>query len=56
MTEEQQLMVSHLADLNRKMRSAQFNMDQLKVGRDAFMNMLKQSLSEETAETEEEAA
>lgn len=56
MTDTQQMMVSHLADLNRKIRSTQFNLDQLSVGRDAFMNALKQSLTEETTETEEEAA
>jgi len=44
MTEQQQTLVNHVADLDRKIRSAQFNLDQLQVGRDAFMNMLKQSL------------
>jgi hypothetical protein len=44
MTEQQQTMVNHLADLERKMGSAQFNMDQLNVGREAFANMLAQSL------------
>jgi predicted component of type VI protein secretion system len=44
MTEQQQAMVNHLADLERKMSSAQFNMDQLNVGREAFANMLAQSL------------
>ena len=44
MTQEQQLLVNHVADLDRKIGSARFNLDQLQVGRDAFMNMLKQSL------------
>ena len=44
MTQEQQLLVNHVADLDRKIGSARFNLDQLQVGRDAFMGMLKQSL------------
>ena len=44
MTQEQQLLVNHVADLDRKLGSARFNVDQLQVGRDAFMSMLKQAL------------
>jgi len=44
MNQEQQLLVSHVADLNRKLESAQFNVQQLTVGKDAFIQMLKQSL------------
>ena len=51
MTQEQQTMVNHLADLTRKIESTQFNLDQLNVGKDAFIQMLKQSLAEkETSE------
>ena len=50
MTEEQQVIVNHCADLDRKIKSAQFNIDQLSVGKDAFVNMLTASL--ETAEEE----
>lgn len=46
MTAEQQTMVNHIADLDRKVNSAQFNLDQLRVGKDAFVQMLKASLSE----------
>ena len=53
MTPEQQAMVNHWEDLNRKIGSAQFNLNQLLVGRDAFVNMLSQSL---TAVPEEDAA
>jgi len=35
-----------VADLDRKIRSAQFNLDQLTVGRDAFVNMLTASLAQ----------
>lgn len=55
MTEQQQLLVNHLVDLDRKLSSARFNVDQLQVGRDAFMSMLKQAL-ETQPEVEVEAA
>jgi len=45
MTPEQQAMVNHCADLDRKIGSTQFNLDQLTVGKVAFINMLEQSLS-----------
>ena len=44
MTQEQQILVNHVADLDRKIGSARFNLDQLSVGRDAFMGLLKKSL------------
>ena len=46
MTKEQQLLVNHVADLDRKINSAQFNLDQLAVGKDAFIKMLKEKLTE----------
>ena len=52
MTEQQQAMVNHINDLDRKLASARFNVDQLAVGREAFVNMLSQSL-ETQDETEE---
>ena len=47
LTEQQQMMVNHIADLDRKIRSTQFNLDQLNVGKDAFVNMLTASLETE---------
>ena len=47
MTEQEQAMVNHITDLDRKMASMRFNLDQLNVGRDAFVNMLTQSLQSE---------
>ena len=55
MTQEQQVLVNHVADLDRKIKSTQFNLDQLNVGRGAFMNALTKALTVEP-ETEEEAA
>jgi len=46
LTDQQKVMINHVGDLDRKIRSTQFNLDQLQVGRDAFMNMLKASLDE----------
>jgi hypothetical protein len=50
LTQEQVAMVNHVADLDRKIGSAQFNLDQLNVGRNAFMNMLTESLAAESTE------
>ena len=46
MKPEQQQMVNHIADLDRKIGSTQFNLDQLQVGKQAFIDMLKRSLTE----------
>jgi len=45
MTQEQQLLVNHVADLDRKIASSQFNLDQLNVGKQAFINLLKDKLN-----------
>jgi hypothetical protein len=44
LNDTQKVMVNHVTDLDRKIRSAQFNMDQLNVGKQAFMQMLTASL------------
>ena len=46
LTDQQKVMINHINDLDRKMRSAQFNLDQLNVGREAFVNMLTASLDQ----------
>jgi hypothetical protein len=45
MTDEQKQMVNHVIDLDRKIGSAKFNLDQLNVGKSAFLSMLKESLA-----------
>ena len=50
LTQEQIAMVNHVSDLDRKISSSQFNIDQLNVGRVAFMNMLTEALKVEEAE------
>lgn len=44
MTEKQKVLVNHVADLDRKIGSSQFNLDQLNVGKDAFIKLLKAEL------------
>ncbi len=46
LTDEQKVMINHIADLDRKIGSTRFNLDQLQVGRDAFVNMLTTSLKD----------
>jgi hypothetical protein len=52
-TDAQKTMLNHVADLDRKMGSAQFNLDQLQVGKEAFVNMLTRSLEEPAQEAAE---
>jgi len=54
LTDQQKTIINHINSLQQKIGSAEFNLDQLKVGKDAFMLMLNNSLEEE--ETKEEAA
>ena len=59
LTDEQKVLFNHVADLDRKLSSARFNLDQLSVGRDTFANMLAQSVEvpvEAEIVDEEEAA
>tara|TARA_R100001198_G_C5201367_1_gene190254 strand:+ start:612 stop:854 length:243 start_codon:yes stop_codon:yes gene_type:complete len=54
LNDQQQAMVNHISDLDRKISSARFNLDQLAFGREAFVSALTQSLStEEVSDTED---
>lgn len=44
MKDEQKVMLNHVNDLGRKIDNARFNLDQLAVGRDAFVARLADSL------------
>jgi len=50
LTDQQKVMINHIADLDRKIGSTQFNLDQLQVGKQAFMDMLTKSLEEPAQE------
>ena len=53
MTDEQKMMVNHINDLQNKQNTNQFMADQLSVGKEAFINMLRTSLTAEPEEAEE---
>ena len=53
LNDEQKAMVNHLVDLNRKIGSSEFNLVQLRFGRQAFVDAFKVSL--ETSESAEES-
>ncbi len=44
LTPEQQVLFQHCIDLDRKINSTKFQLDQLSVGKQGFYNMLKQAL------------
>jgi chromosome segregation ATPase len=44
LNEQQQMLLNHVADIERKIGSTKFQLDQLQVGRDAFFTMLKAAL------------
>jgi hypothetical protein len=44
-------MINHIGDLERKIGSTQFNLDQLQVGKQAFVDMLGNSLKAEEEDT-----
>ena len=53
MTDKQRALLNHVNDLGRKMDNAQFNLDQLAVGRQKFVELLADAL--ENPEEVEEA-
>ena len=50
LTDEQKAMVNHIADLENKISGTAFNLDQLTVGKEAFISRLKESLETEVEE------
>ena len=55
MTDEQKVLLNHINDLQNKMNSMQFNLDQLNVGKDAFISKLREALEEKPEDEEAEA-
>ena len=53
MNNEQKSMINHVADLDRKLQSAEFNLIQLRFGRQAFVDALKASIDESEKEKSE---
>jgi hypothetical protein len=54
LTAEQQTLFNHCVDLDRKIGSAQFNLDQLNVGKNAFIRLLEESLASPVEQAEVE--
>ena len=46
MSDEQKTMLNHVADLDRKIQSSEFNLVQLRFGSQAFIDGLKASLDD----------
>ena len=44
-TEQQVLLLNHTIDLDRKIGSTQFQLQQLQVGKDSFLKLLKDALA-----------
>jgi|TARA_R110000868_G_scaffold72091_1_gene210296 hypothetical protein len=55
LTVQQIAMVNHITDLDKKLGNLGFNVDQLTVGREAFVNMLSASLEHVEDAIENEA-
>ena len=53
LTDTQKVIINHINSLSQKIGSAEFNLDQLKVGKDAFVKMLTESLKEQEEQPEE---
>ena len=54
LSDEQKAMVNHVVDLDRKLQSAEFNLIQLRFGRQAFVDALKVSLEKEGEEKQDQ--
>ena len=46
MSDAQKAMVNHISDLDRKVSASEFNLIQLRFGRQAFIDAIRSSLSE----------
>ena len=50
LSDEQKTMINHVADLDRKITTSEFNLQQLRFGRQAFMDALKASVEKDEEE------
>ena len=53
LTDQQKYWIAQVQDLQQKRQAAQFQLDQISVAAESFMNSLIQSLSDETEEPKE---
>ena len=47
MTDDQKVIISHVQDLARKIETTKFNLQQMEVGKDTFVKMLKDELTKD---------
>ena len=55
MTDEEKMLLNHINDMQNKINANQFMRDQLEVGKEAFINKLRDSLEAEPEEVDAEA-
>ena len=55
MTDDEKMLLNHINDMQSKINTNQFMRDQLEVGKEAFINKLRDSLEAEPVEEEGEA-
>ena len=55
MTDEEKMLLNHINDMQSKINTNQFMRDQLEVGKEAFINKLRDSLEAEPVEEEADA-
>ena len=53
LSEEQKVMINHVADLERKIQSSEFNLQQLRFGKQAFLDALKVSIEKDEQQDQE---
>jgi len=52
LSDEQKTMINHVADLDRKIGSSEFNLQQLRFGKQAFIDALQASVDKKNEEEE----
>ena len=52
LSDEQKVMINHVADLERKIQSSEFNLQQLRFGKQAFVDALQASVENEESNKE----
>ena len=53
LSEEQKVMINHVADLERKIQSSEFNIQQLRFVKQAFQDALKASIEKDEEQDQE---
>tara|TARA_Y100000004_G_scaffold47887_1_gene52717 strand:+ start:163 stop:408 length:246 start_codon:yes stop_codon:yes gene_type:complete len=54
LSDDQKVMINHVADLERKIQSSEFNLQQLRFGKQAFVDALQASVDKQSEESDQE--